>query len=460
VERDWRDERIAELEGQLSVRDEQLAAAHGRIAELERQVEKLSAQVTELLGRLGQNSRNSHRPPSSDPPAARQQRKGKKGKSKGVRKRGGQPGHRGVNRQLVAADRVDEFVHLFPAECESCWSSLPEVPDALAQRYQQIELPPLSPHVKEWLRHAVTCTDCGHSTRAAYDATQIPASPFGPRLMALMALLTGVYHLSRRKATQLLGDVVGVRVSLGALSAVEARVSRAVEPAVDEVWSRVLHAPVKHTDGTSWFQSGLSLTLWTIATATATVFKIVADGSKKTLRPLYGALSGILVSDRAAALTFWAMENRQIFWAHLLRKFVSFSERDGPAGSIGRELLDCAGILFEYWHDHRDGKLDRERFVAWMAPLRVQVEATLRRAAAANLRHVSGSCADILAHAPALWTFVDCPGVDPTNNHAYAARGISVVLPRPGLLRVGAAAAARRRRAGLYCAAEVFTGAA
>jgi transposase len=53
-----------------------------------------------------------------------------------------------------------------------------------------------------------------------------------------------------------------------------------------------------------------------------------------------------------------------------------------------------------------------------MAPLRAQVEATLRRAAAANLRHVSGSCADILEHAPALWTFVDCQGVDPTNNHA------------------------------------------
>jgi transposase len=77
---------------------------------------------------------------------------------------------------------------------------------------------------------------------------------------------------------------------------------------------------------------------------------------------------------------------------------VSFSERDGPAGSIGRELLDCAGILFEYWHDYRDGKLDRECFVAWMAPLRAQVEATLRRAAAADLRHVSGSCADILEH--------------------------------------------------------------
>src|SRR5690606_6388962 len=136
---------------------------------------------------------------------------------------------------------------------------------------------------------------------------QQPASPFGPRLMALVVLLTGVYHLSRRKAAELLSDMAGVRISVGAVSAVEARVSAAVEPAVEAAWDRVHQAEVKHTDGTSWFQSGLSRALWTIATAAATVFKIVTDGSKKTLEPLYGALQGILVSDRATARNSWAM---------------------------------------------------------------------------------------------------------------------------------------------------------
>jgi transposase len=74
--------------------------------------------------------------------------------------------------------------------------------------------------------------------------------------------------------------------------------------------------------------------------------------------------------------------------------------------------------MFEYWHDYKDGKLTRERSVAWMAPLRQQVQASLERAVGAQLGHVSGSCADILAHAAALWTFVDREGVDPTNNHA------------------------------------------
>jgi transposase len=202
------------------------------------------------------------------------------------------------------------------------------------------------------------------------------------------------------------------------VSAVEARVADAVKPAVDEAWTRVEGAAVKHTDGTSWLKAGALLALWTIASTTVTVFKIVTDGSRATLAPLYGALRGILVSDRATALNFWAMERRQICWAHLLRKFVSFTERAGPSAAFGRELLDYTGLLFEYWHDYKAGKLDRVTFRAWMAPVRTQVEAVLARAVAANIARLSGSCADMLEHKLALWTFVEHDGVEPTNNHA------------------------------------------
>jgi transposase len=264
----------------------------------------------------------------------------------------------------------------------------------------------------------VTCPGCGYKTRAALDEGEIPASPFGPRLMAIMALLTGVYHLSRRSAVGLLSDVLGVQVSLGALSAVEARVSAAAAPAVAEVWDQVGQAKVKHTDGTSWYQAGLSMALWTIATARATAFKIVPNSAKDTLRPLYGALAGILVSERAKALGFWAMERRQICWAHLLRKFVSFAERDGSAGAFGQLLLDYTGLLFEYWHAYKDARLSREQWLAWMAPVREQFEAALAQVIAADLAHGSGSCADILEHRAALRTFVDHEDVEPTNNHA------------------------------------------
>ncbi len=416
MQRDWRDDRIAELEAELAAKDARIAEQDARIAVQDARIADLEKRLAQLAEQLGQNSRNSHLPPSSDTPEERRKRKNQEKKAR--RKRGGQPGHRGAHRELVPPEKVTKFVDLFPAECESCWKPLPEVPDASATRYQQTEVPPIEPRTTEWRRHQVTCPCCGYKTRAAYDGDQIPASPFGPRLMAIMALLTGFYHLGRRRAVELLSDIVGVRVSLGALSAVEERVSCAVQPCVDEAWDRVHAAEVKHTDGTSWSQGGVTMALWTLAAAGVTVFKILANSAKNTLRPLYGALSGILISDRAKALNFWAMAQRQICWAHLLRKFISFSERAGPSAAFGKKLLDYTGLVFDYWHDYKQGRLDHATFVAWLAPVRQQLEAALADAVAADIPGLSGSCNDILEHRAALWTFVDQAGVDPTNNHA------------------------------------------
>jgi transposase len=74
--------------------------------------------------------------------------------------------------------------------------------------------------------------------------------------------------------------------------------------------------------------------------------------------------------------------------------------------------------MFAYWDDLKMGKLNRDKFRELMVPLRKQVEATLERAVASDVPGVSGSCKDILVHREALWTFVDCEDVEPTNNHA------------------------------------------
>src|SRR5207245_7914167 len=57
-------------------------------------------------------------------------------------------------------------------------------------------------------------------------------------------------------------------------------------------------------------------------------------------------------------------------------------------------------------------------FGAWRAALSPNVEALLARSVAARIYGVSGSCADILEHNAALWTFVTHADVEPTNNHA------------------------------------------
>jgi transposase len=240
----------------------------------------------------------------------------------------------------------------------------------------------------------------------------------GPRLIALVGLLTGGYHLSRRQAVSLLQDVLGVRVSLGALSEAEERVSAAVAPAVDEAVEFVRAQPIKHTDATGWARGKQARSLWTLTTALVTVFFIAADGTQDTVRMLLGKVRSWLVSDRAKQFSFWAINRRQICWAHLLRKFAAFAERNDAAGRLGKRLHEYAELLFHYWHRVRDGTLSRAEFRRNMVVIREQTEALLEQGKTLRVRGVSGSYADILEHRPALWAFVEHDGLEPTNNLA------------------------------------------
>ena len=70
----------------------------------------LHERVRELEARLGQTSANSSRPPSSDPPQAAARPKA----PPTGRKRGGQPGPRGVHRALLPVAQVDEVIVVVP----------------------------------------------------------------------------------------------------------------------------------------------------------------------------------------------------------------------------------------------------------------------------------------------------------------------------------------------------------
>jgi transposase len=318
----------AAVETAVAERDATIAAQAAQIA-------KLSEQVAELKELLGRNSHNSHLPPSSGGPGAGS-RGGSPGKprEKSRRKRGGQKGHRGSHRALLPAARVNEVVDLFPEVCEGCAHSLPEVKDAGACRYQQLEIRDHRPHLTEWRRHEVHCERCGAWTRAPHDPKKIPFLAFGPCLTAVVALLTGAYHLSRRKTRKLLHELFGISVSLGAISRMERRASEALKSAHEEALREVQHAGVKHSDATTWTRSGKLMSLWVLATVAATVYQIFGDGRSDTIRPLFGSRTGILVSDHATVFNFWSMKLRQVCHAHLLRKFVAFSERVGPAGDL------------------------------------------------------------------------------------------------------------------------------
>ena len=399
--------RLARLESRLVQLEREVAERDARIAELE-------AENARLRGETEKSSRNSSKPPSSDSPEQRAARAKKPGSG---RKPGGQPGHEGHQRALVPPEKVTRSRDRFPRRCACCKHQLPEIPHGDPIRHQTIEVPRIEPDVTENRLHAVACPNCQKITRAKLPR-RVPRGMCGPNLMAIITLLVGVYHLSRRDAVSCVGDVLGIPLSLGVLSKVEGRVAVMFAPAHKEAAVLVKRARAKYADATGWFRKAASRTLWVIGTKLATVFHIVPDGTRDEFQKLIGTL-GVLITDRGSQFAFWAMEMRQICWAHLIRKYFAFSEHTDPhAARLGEGLVLLAQTLLSNWHNVRDGTMSRAEFQNFVVRFRPVFEGHLARGVELRLAGVSGSCAHMLEHAEALWTFAYAPGVEPTNNHA------------------------------------------
>ena len=116
-------------------------------------------------------------------------------------------------------------------------------------RHQVVELLPLAVWVTEYRMTARHCPACGKRTRADLPVG-VPRRPFGPRLTAVVALLSGRYRLSRREVRQALRDLWAVRVSLGVVVRQERAQSLALAPVVEAAREAVQQADVVNMDET------------------------------------------------------------------------------------------------------------------------------------------------------------------------------------------------------------------
>src|SRR5439155_25469192 len=132
-----------------------IRALEARVETLTSMVHALQQQVGTLQEQLHQTSRNSSRPPSSDPPQPPRPHR-----PRGQRRRGGQPGHPGATRTLISVEEVDEVGVIKPAQCTHCQAPL-SGDDPKPWRPQVIEFPPIKPVVPEYQGHQLACPTCG-----------------------------------------------------------------------------------------------------------------------------------------------------------------------------------------------------------------------------------------------------------------------------------------------------------
>jgi transposase len=155
-----------------------------------------------LEARVHQNSSNSSRPPSTDAPATKRQRRMPAAEH---RKPGGKPGHPGH------AQVLRELVELTPYHT-----------------HQVIALPVIPPDVTHWLLHQGQCRACGKLCRATVPPDQV--SSYGPRLTGFVGEMAGIVGASRSAVQDLCTSVFGIPLSKGVIQKLVDRVSEALVP--------------------------------------------------------------------------------------------------------------------------------------------------------------------------------------------------------------------------------------
>ena len=173
--------------------------------------EALLARVAELERRLGLNSSNSSKPPSSDglnkpPPRTRSLRQPSKKTS------GGQPNHPG--KTLSAVANPDHIVDHFPPSCDNCADPLPQSAGSDYVARQVFDLPDPAPLVvTEHRAHRCRCAACGTVTTGKHpDGVSAPVQ-YGERIAAVVVYLATFQFVPEDRLATLMLDLFGVTLS-------------------------------------------------------------------------------------------------------------------------------------------------------------------------------------------------------------------------------------------------------
>lgn len=302
--------------------------------QLSKQVVALTAGVAMLEAKLGQDSSNSSRPPSSDGPQV------KRGvpRQPSQRRRGGQKGHTKHERVILPPDEVIDHK---PQWCGHCNTPLVgNDPEPIID--QVVDLPLKMRHVIHHRRHTLACPCCQALTRV--QTVPEAACGFGPKFQAAAASFSGVGRLGKRPIRPLFADLHGIPVSLGSVSNLEAKTGAALQPIHDEAlaYVRGLDANV---DETGWKEGRDKAWLWVAVARAVTVFLIRKHRDRRAFDDLAGPRPGVLTTDRYSVYTHLESDKRQVCWAHLRRDFQAMIDRRARGSGIGEELLMYADVL-------------------------------------------------------------------------------------------------------------------
>ena len=265
------------------------SAAEPSREELIALVAALKAHIAELERRLGLNSSNSGKPPSSD--GLRKPARVTSLRERSGKKSGGQKGHKGETLRQVAV--ADDVINHYPSACATCGAGLAAQASAGHSARQVFDLPQPQPLVvTEHRAHDCHCAVCGTTTRGRFpDGVNAPVQ-YGIRIQSFVIYLLRHQLLPEDRLAELMADLFGVKLAAATIARMSRTCAERLRGFTEAVRDVVAGAPVKHMDETGFRIAGKTQWLHVASTALLTFYRVCAKRGS-----LLANVAGIVVHD-------------------------------------------------------------------------------------------------------------------------------------------------------------------
>ena len=288
------------------------------------------------LQRPAKTSRTSSKPPSTD----------RKERCEQSRPGGAKPGHEG-HKRVLSAD-PDDVVDHRPTDCPGCGLALSDdLPAEVVSVHEAIDIPPVKPRVEQHRRLSVCCPGCGARAVAERPAGA-DATPFGPRLHALVLYLKTFQALSYERLEGAMKDLFGLTVSQGGLTNILRRAEAQFAGGRDTALAALHRAKVVACDETGIRIEGTNSFHWVFRCADAVVHHVAPTRAASVVRDIMGDhRPDVWLSDRYSAQQGHA-DRHQTCLAHLARDVAYALDGGDEALALGLKLwLGSAFALAE-----------------------------------------------------------------------------------------------------------------
>lgn len=390
-----------QLEEKLRRTEELLTRALVEITGLHEKIIKLEDQIK-------RNSKNSSKPPSTD----------HKNNTPDINQKPPRNSRMGKSRLPFSPDKIDRHLQCTQDNCSHCGSSQIQLSGQPSEILQQAELPEIKAIITEYQLQKYRCEGCGKNSTASLPLG-VPDSAFGPKLMGLLATLTGVLHVAKREAIQLIKDLYDIDMGVGSVPNIEARVAAALDPIYDRIHKFVIqHKFCTHFDETGWRDQGKRHFIWLATCQHAAVYRIDRHRSRAAFQRLIGQeiWEAPAVTDRYAVYS--SFKDHQFCLAHLIREFKAHGEREGPDKTMGLALEQELRLSCEIHREYREGKIPLAQRNRRLGARKRRVEYWLEDGLANGSDALAKICGVLLEDFEKLWTFTRISGMEPTNNMA------------------------------------------